>query len=98
MVQKLEHYECVNESMNPIFEALYEVQLICGQSGQNVLSTLFVGASLYENFPDSTSNTHLLLVQPPDQRGATRLCTHRISDINTAMDAGLTVLIMETTE
>ena len=79
-----------NESMNPTFEALYELWLVCGQSGQNVLSILFVGASLYENFPDSTSNTLLLLVRPPDQQGATRLCTYRISDINTVMDAGLT--------
>ena len=76
--------------MNPTFEALYELRLVCGQSGQNVLSTLFVGASLYENFPDSTSNILLLLVQPLDQQGATRLCTYRISDINTVMDAGLT--------
>ena len=79
-----------NESMNPTFGALYETQLVCGQSGQTVLSTLFVGTSLYENFPNSTSNTVLLLVRPPDQQGATRLCTYRISDINTAMDAGLT--------
>ena len=48
-----------NESMNSTFEVLYELRLVhvCGQSGQNILSTLFVGASFYENSPDSTSNT-----------------------------------------
>ena len=79
-----------NESMNPTFGALYETRLVCGQSGQTVLSTLFVGTSLYKNFPNSTSNTLLLLVRPSDQQGATRLCTYRIRDINIAMDAGLT--------
>ena len=80
-----------NESMNPTFEALYETRLVCAQSGQTVLSTLFVGASLYENLQNSTDNILLLLVQPlPGRPGTMRLCTYRISDINTAMDAGLT--------
>ena len=77
-----------NESMNPTFEALYEVQLICGQTTQ---STSFAGASLYVNFLNSTNNILLLLVKPAaGQHGTTRLCTYRISDIITAMDAGLT--------
>ena len=80
-----------NESMNPTFQALYEIQLICGRSGQTAQSTVFAGASLYENFINSTNNILLLLVQPsPGQPGTTRLCTYTINDINTAMDAGLT--------
>ena len=76
--------------MNPTFQALYEIQVICGQSGQIILSTVFAGASLFENFLNSTNNVLLLLVQPsPGQPGTTRLCTYTISDINTAMDAGL---------
>ena len=74
-----------NESTNPRFEALYEVHLVCGQSA------LFVGASLYENFPNSTDNTLLLLVQSPyGQLSSSRLCTYQISDINSAMEAGRT--------
>ena len=74
-----------NESTNSRFEALYEVHLVCGQSA------LFAGASLYENFPNSTDNTLLLLVQPPaDQFGSIRLCTYQISDINSAIEAGWT--------
>ena len=74
-----------NESTNPRFEALYEVHLVCGQAA------LFTGASLYENFPNSTDNTLLLLVQPPaGQPGSSRLCTYQISDINSAMEAGQT--------
>ena len=72
-----------NESTNPTFQALYEVQLMCSQSA------LFAGASLYENFPNSTDNTLLLLVQPP-AGGNGRLCTYKISDINNAMEAGRT--------
>ena len=72
-----------NESTNPRFEALYEVHLVCGQSA------LFAGASLYENFPNSTDNTLLLLVQPPaGQPSSSRLCTYQISDIHSAMEAG----------
>ena len=75
-----------NESTNSRFEALYEVHLVCGQAA------LFTGASLYENFPNSTDNTLLLLVQPPaGQPGSSsRLCTYQISDINSAMEAGQT--------
>ena len=73
-----------NESGNSRFRALYEVYLICGLSG------LFAGVSLYENFPNSTDNTLILIVQPPGQPGTGRLCTYKISDINTAMDAGRT--------
>ena len=72
-----------NESTNPRFEALYEVHLVCGQAA------LFAGASLYANFPNSTDNTLLLLVQPPaGQPSSSRLCTYQISDINSAMEAG----------
>ena len=80
-----------NESTNPTFEALYEVHLVCGQREQLIL---FAGASLYENFPNSTDNTLLLLVQPPaGQPGSSRLCTYQISDINSAMEAGRTACI-----
>ena len=74
-----------NESTNPTFQALYEVQLMC------MPSALFAGASLYENFPNSTDDTLdlILIVQPPTG-GAGRLCTYKISDINTAMEAGRT--------
>ena len=72
-----------NKSTNPRYEALYEVHLVCGRSA------LFAGASLYENFPNSTDNTLLLLVQPPSgQAGSSRLCTYQISDINSAIEAG----------
>ena len=74
-----------NESTNPRFEALYEVHLVCGQTA------LFAGASLHENFPNSTDNTLLLLVQSPyGQLGSSRLCTYQISDINSAIEAGRT--------
>ena len=72
-----------NESTNPTFKALYEVHLVCGKTAS------FVGASLYENFPNYTDNTLLLLVQPPcGQTGSSRLCTYQISDINSAIEAG----------
>ena len=74
-----------NDSTNPRFEALYEVHLVCGQAA------LFAGASLYENFPNPTNNTVLLLVQlPAGQPGSSRLCTYQISDINSAIEAGRT--------
>ena len=61
------------------------IYVVCSQS------TLFAGASLYENFPNSTDNTLLLLVQlPTGQPGSSRLCTYQISDINSTMEAGQT--------
>ena len=83
--QEIRILRVCNVSTNPRFEALYEVHLVCGQAA------LFAGASLYENFPNSTDNTLLLLVQPPaGQPGSSKLCTYQISDINSAMEAGRT--------
>ena len=71
------------------FRALYEVILVCGQTA------IFTAASLLENFPTSTENTLVLTVRSPDsvtvQSG--RVCRYSISDINTAMDNGLTACI-----
>ena len=69
---------------NNTFQALYEVQLICGDS-----PAVFAGASLLENF-SGLSNTLVLTVRSPDTESthSGRICTYNISDINTAMDNG----------
>ena len=69
---------------NNTFQALYEVQLICGDS-----AAVFVGASLLENF-SGLSSALVLTVRSPDTESTRsgRVCTYNISDINTAMDNG----------
>ena len=73
-----------NESSSDTFQALYEVQLICGGAA------LFAGASLLEEFSNSNINTLVLTVRPLSASGTGRVCTYSMSDINDAMDAGLT--------
>ena len=69
---------------NNTFQALYEVELRCGNS-----SAMFAGASLLDNFP-TLSNTLVLTVRSPDIENihSGRVCVYNISDINTAMDNG----------
>ena len=73
-----------NETGIDTFQALYEVQLICGDS-----AVVFAGASILDNF-SSSSNTLVLTVRAPDTAITHfgRVCTYNISDINTAMDNG----------
>ena len=73
-----------NETESDTFQALYEVQLICGDS-----AVVFAGASILDNFSNS-SNTLVLTVRSPDAASTAfgRVCTYNISDINTAMDNG----------
>ena len=75
-----------NETRSDIFQALNEVQLICGDS-----AVVFAGASILDSF-SSSSNTLVLTVRSPDIASSHfgRVCTYNISDINTAMDNGLT--------
>ena len=76
---------CTRSAVNPSFTALYEVKLMCNGA------SVFSGASLLEDFPNTTNNTLLLTVRPPaDTSGTSRVCAYNISDINTAMDNGLT--------
>ena len=72
-----------NESTNPMFRALYEVVLTCGGG-----SAMFGGASILENF--LANNTLVLTVGPTGNSGTGRVCTYSMSDINDAMDDGLT--------
>ena len=75
-----------NETESDTFKALYEVQLICGDS-----AVVFAGASILDSF-SSSSNTLVLTVRSPDSAITRfgRVCTYSISDINTAMDNGRT--------
>ena len=73
-----------NESMDGMFKALYEVHLMCGGAA------LFAGASLLEDFPNANINTLALTVRPPSAGSTGRVCTYSMSDINDAMDDGLT--------
>ena len=67
------------------FTALYEVRLLCNGA------SAFSGASLLEGFPNTTDDTLLLTVRPPaGTSGTSRVCAYSMSDINTAMDNGLT--------
>ena len=72
-----------NESTSTNFRALYEVQLTCGPTA------LFASASVFESL-----NTLVLTVRSWDdeafQSRSGRVCTYNITDINTAMDNGLT--------
>ena len=72
-----------NELTSPNFQALYEVQLTCGNT------VLFASASVFVSL-----NTLVLTVRSPDtisfQSRSGRVCTYNINDINTAMDSGLT--------
>ena len=74
----------VCNSATDMFQGLYEVQLRCDQS-----TTVFAGASILSNLPNST-NTLVLTVRSPDTESARsgRVCTYIISDINTAMENG----------
>ena len=74
-----------NESSSDTFQALYEVQLRCGGA-----ALLFAGASLLEEYPNTNINTLVLTVRPLDTSGSGRVCTYSMSDINDAMDDGLT--------
>ena len=81
-----------NESAFSTFQALYEARLLCGQGTQGqTASAVFVGASILAN------NTLILTVRSPGSVRFTsrsgRVCTYSISDINTAMDNGLTTCI-----
>ena len=71
-----------NETESDTFQALYEVQLICGDS-----AIVFAGASILNSFPRS-SNTLVLTVRSPDTAITHfgRVCTYNISDINTAIN------------
>ena len=71
----------------PAFQALYELELVCA----SFQTTVFAGASILNIFFNST-DTLLLTVRSPDTaRGHSGVvCTYNISDINTAMDNGLT--------
>ena len=71
-----------NESTNGMFKALYEVQLLCGGAA------LFAGISILEEL--SNTDTLVLTVRPSSASGTGRVCTYSMSDINDAMDAGLT--------
>ena len=73
-----------DETESDTFQALYEVQLVCGDS-----AVVFVGASIL-NDSTSSSNTLVLTGRSPDTASThfSRVCTYNISDINTAMDNG----------
>ena len=73
-----------NETGSDTFKALYEVQLICGDSAM-----VFAGASILDNF-SRLSNTLVLTVRSPDTASTHfgRVCTYNISNINTAMNNG----------
>ena len=73
-----------NETGSDTFQALYEVQLICGDS-----AVVFAGASISGNF-SSSNNTLVLTVRSPDAASIHygRVCTYNIGDINAAMENG----------
>ena len=82
--QRIRILRVCNESTDDMFRALYEVQLVCGGTA------LFAGASLLEDFPNTNINTLVLTVRPFSASGTGRVCTYSMSDINDAMDDGLT--------
>ena len=73
-----------NESSSDTFRALYEVKLRCGGA-----ALLFAGVSLLEDFPNTNINTLVLTVYRSEFDTGS-VCTYSMSDINDAMDAGLT--------
>lgn len=74
------------------FQALYEARLVCSQNTQGQTSSIFSGVSFLKN-----ENTLVLMVRSPDSvepvARSGRVCTYNISDINAAMDNGLTACI-----
>ena len=79
-----------NESTISTFQALYEARLVCGQGMQGqALLGIFSGVSILKN-----ENTLVLTVRSSDivelAARSGRVCTYNISDINAAMDNGLT--------
>ena len=82
--QRIRILRVCNESVDDMFKALYEVQLMCGGAA------LFAGVSLLEDFPNTNTNTLILAVRPPSASGSGRVCTYSMNDINDAMDDGLT--------
>ena len=82
--QRIRILRMCNESVDDMFKALYEVQLMCGGAA------LFAGVSLLEDFPNTNINTLVLAVRPLGASGSGRVCTYSMSDINDAMDDGLT--------
>ena len=82
--QRIRILRVCNESVDDMFKALYEVQLMCGGAA------LFAGVSFLKDFPNTNTNTLVLAVRPPSASGSGRVCTYSMSDINDAMDDGLT--------
>ena len=82
--QRIRILRVCNESEEDMFKALYEVQLMCGGAAS------FAGISLLEEFPNTDNSTLVLTVRSPSTGGTGRVCTYSMSDINDAMDAGLT--------
>ena len=82
--QRIRILRVCNESADYTFDALYEVELICGGAAS------FAGVSLLEQFPNTDNSTLVLTVRSPSRGGTGRVCTYSMSDINDAMDAGLT--------
>ena len=82
--QRIRILRVCNESVDDMFKALYEVQLMCGGTA------IFAGVSFLEEFPNINTNTLVLAVRPPSASGSGRVCTYSMSDINDAMDDGLT--------
>ena len=82
--QRIRILRVCNESVDDMFKALFEVQLTCGSVA------LFAAVSLLEDFPNTNTNTLVLAVRPPSASGSGRVCTYSMSDINDAMDDGLT--------
>ena len=82
--QRIRILRVCNESVDDMFKALYEVQLMCGGAA------VFAGVSFLEDFPNTNTNTLVLAVRPPTTGGTGRVCTYSMSDINDAMDNGLT--------
>ena len=80
--QRIRILRVCNESTDGMFKALYEVQLMCGGAA------LFAGVSILEEL--SNTDTLVLTVRPLGASGTGRVCTYSMSDINDAMDAGLT--------
>ena len=80
--QRIRILRVCNESTDGMFKALYEVQLMCGGAA------LFAGVSILEEL--SNTDTLVLTVRPSSASGTGRVCTYSMSDINDAMDAGLT--------
>ena len=81
--QRIRILRVCNESSNNAFLALYEVHLMCGAA------SLFAGAEILED-SSRTNITLVLTVRPPTVGGTGRVCTYSMSDINDAMDDGLT--------